>query len=111
MHSPRREDKLAARQMFEGAIGIDSNFAMGWAQLAYTHLYEFFWDESGQALERAAEIASQALLIDEEDAWCHMVLGLTHLHRRQFDLALTHCERSVFLNPNDPGLRRSLASS
>ena len=108
MHSPRREDKLAARRMFEDAIAIDRNFAMGWAQLAYTHLSEFFWDDSGRALESAADIASQALLIDEEEAWCHMVLGLTHLHQRHFDLALIHCERSVSLNPNDPGLAAKL---
>ena len=108
MHSSRWEDKLAARRAFEEAIGLDENFAMAHTQLALTHLYEFFWDDSGQALDRAAEIASHALSIDEEEAWCHMVLGLTHLHRRRFDLALAHCERSVHLNPNDPGLSAKL---
>ena len=83
---------------------LDPNYAMALTQLAYTHLYEFFWDDSGRALEKAAEIASSALLVDEEEAWCHMVLGLTHLHRRQFDLAVKHSERAVSLNPSDPHL-------
>ena len=104
MHSDDRDDKLAARKMFEEAIAIDSNFAMAYALLAYVHLYEFFWDTSRVALARAADIASKALAIDEEEAWCHMVLGLTYLHRREFDLALKHSERSVALNPNDPEL-------
>ncbi len=108
MHSLRREDKLAAKAMFEQAVAIDANFAMAQAQLAYVHLYEFFWDNSGKALDRAAEIASGALAVDEDEAWCHMVLGLTFLHRRQFDLALTHCERAVAINPNDPELSAKL---
>ena len=108
MHSPEREDKLAARKMFEDAIAIDAEFSHALTQLAYTYLYEFFWDDSGAALERAAEIAAEAMQIDEQDAWSHMVLGLTHLHRRRFDLALKHCERSVQLNPSDPGLAAKL---
>jgi TolB-like protein/Tfp pilus assembly protein PilF/DNA-binding winged helix-turn-helix (wHTH) protein len=104
MHSDSREDKLSARKMFEEAIAIDGSFAMAYALLAYVHLYEFFWDTSRVALARAADIASKALAIDEEEAWCHMVLGLTYLHRREFDLALKHSERSVALNPNDPEL-------
>jgi TolB-like protein/DNA-binding SARP family transcriptional activator len=119
MHSPLRDDKLAARRMFEEAISLDKDFAMARAQLAYTYLYEamFYesagWDDSRKiqfepALDRAADIASQGLLVDEDEAWCHMVLGLTYLHRRKYDLALKHCERSVHLNPNDPGLAAKL---
>lgn len=108
MHSPRREDKIAARKMFEDAITLDGDFSQPRTQLAYTYLYEFFWDDSGWALDRAAEIASEAMQIDEQDAWSHMVLGLTHLHRRRFDLALKHCERSMHLNPSDPGLAAKL---
>lgn len=79
MHGPGRADKLEARRFFEEAVRLDPNYAMALTQLAYTHLYEFFWDDSGRALEKAAKIASSALLVDEEEAWCHMVLGLTHL--------------------------------
>lgn len=108
MHSPEREDKLAARKMFEDAIALDAEFSHALTQLAYTYLYEFFWDDSGAALERAAEIAAEAMQIDEQDAWSHMVLGLAHLYRRRFDLALKHCERAVQLNPSDPGLAAKL---
>lgn len=108
MHSGERKDKLEARRLFKAAIEIDGEFAIAYAQLAFVHLSEFFWDNSGTALAKAAEIASRALAIDEEEAWSHMVLGLTWLHRREFDLALKHCERSVALNPNDPELSAKL---
>ena len=108
MHSPRRADKFEARRFFEEAVRLDPNYAMALTQLAYTHLHEFFWDDSGRALEQAGEIAARALLVDEEEAWCHMVLGFTHLHRRHFELAVKHCERAVNLNPSDPELAAKL---
>jgi len=108
MHGGERKDKLEGRRLFEAAIAIDGEFAVAYAQLASVHLSEFFWDNSGTSLAMAAEIASKALAIDEEEAWSHMVLGLTWLHRREFDLALKHCERSVTLNPNDPELTAKL---
>ena len=108
IHSNERKDKLEARRLFEAAIALDGEFAIAHAQLAFSHLSEFFWDSSGTALAMAAEIAARALTIDEEEAWSHLVLGLTCLHRREFDLALKHCERSVALNPNDPELSAKL---
>lgn len=108
MHGNERKDKLDARRLFEAAIEVDAEFAIAYAQLASVYLSEFFWDNSGAALAKAAEIASMAIAIDEEEAWSHMVLGLTWLHRREFDLALRHCERSVALNPNDPELNAKL---
>lgn len=104
LQSPDRSDQLAARDLFEQAIRLEPTFAHAQVQLALSHLQQFFFDDSGEALDRANAIAADALLIDEEEPWCHMILGLTHLHRRRFDLAVTHCLRSAALNPNDPGL-------
>jgi tetratricopeptide (TPR) repeat protein len=55
-------------------------------------------------MEKAQEIAEIALQLDDAEAWAHMVLALTNVHRRNFDLAIRHAERAVALNPNDPGL-------
>jgi TolB-like protein/Tfp pilus assembly protein PilF len=108
MHSSTWKDKLSARKFFEQAIEVDDQFAQAWAQLAHTYLYEFFLDDSGQGLDRARELAMRAMQIDEEEPWCHLVLGLSYLYRRQFDLALKHCRRSVQLNPSDPALSAKL---
>ncbi|MCB1380657.1 MAG: winged helix-turn-helix domain-containing protein [Alphaproteobacteria bacterium] len=97
-------EKREARRLFEEAIQLDPIYAHAHVQLALSYLQEFFFDDSGAALERAHQIASEALLLDEEEPWCHMILGLTHLHRRNFDPAVKHCERAVALNPNDPSL-------
>jgi tetratricopeptide (TPR) repeat protein len=108
MHSSDWNKKLEARRFFEQAIGVDDQFAQAWAQLAHTFLYEFFLDDSGQGLDRAHELATRAMQIDEEEPWCHLVLGLSYLYRRQFELALKHCQRSVQLNPSDPALSAKL---
>jgi adenylate cyclase len=104
LQRPEMSDKLEARKLFEQALQLDPDYAHAHVQLALTHVQQFFFDDSGQALDRANAIATEALLLDEEEPWCHMVLGLTHLHRRRFDLAVRHCQRAVALNPCDPGL-------
>ena len=57
MHSSERKDKLEARRLFEAAITVDGEFAIAYAQLAFLHLYEFFWDNAGTALADAAALA------------------------------------------------------
>jgi TolB-like protein/DNA-binding SARP family transcriptional activator/Tfp pilus assembly protein PilF len=104
MHRHRREDEIEARRLLEAAVSLDPDSAFARAQLALSHLHEFFWDDSRASLDRAAAIAAEALWLDEGEAWGHMVLSLTSLNRRQFELALHHCERAVALNPSDPDL-------
>ncbi len=84
-----RSGKISSRpgKLFEDAIAVDEDFVQARAQLAYTYLYEFFGDESEGGAGSCRRIAAEVLEIDEQEAWGHLVLGLTHLYRRRFDLA------------------------
>ena len=108
MHSPDWNKKLEARSNSSRPSTLMTSFRKHWAQLAHTFLYEFFLDNLGQGLERAQELATRAMQINEEEPWCHLVLELSYLYRRQFELALKHCQRSVQLNPSDPALSAKL---
>ena len=104
MHGGSLDELRAARRQFEAAVALEPENALALTQLAFSHLQEFFFDDTGGALSQAEEIAGRAIAADEEDAWSHMILGLAHLHHRRFDLALRYCGRAAALNPNDPKL-------
>jgi adenylate cyclase len=103
-HRAQIEDDLMARGMFEQAVSLDPDYAFARVQLALAHLQQFFWDDSPVALDKAQEIAEEALRIDDTEAWSHMVLAVVHTHRRNFELAIRHGERACALNPGDAGI-------
>jgi adenylate cyclase len=43
-----------------------------------------------------------AVRLDPNEARCHQYLAQAYHFRGEFDMALSHAERSVALNPNDP---------
>ena len=51
--------------------------------------------------DRALGLALTAVRLDQDDGRCHQFLAQAYLYRREFDMALSHFERSVALNPND----------
>ena len=108
MHRHRPGDEDAARPLLEQAVALDAGSAFARAQLALSHLYAFYWDDSKASVNRAAAIAAEAVWLDETEAWGHMVLGLANLHFRNFDLALHHCQKAASLNPGDPEIAAKL---
>ncbi|MFO1070245.1 MAG: adenylate/guanylate cyclase domain-containing protein [Geminicoccaceae bacterium] len=101
-HTP--DDEAAAQRLLEQALALDPTYGHARAQLALTHLQQFFWDDTGRSPLLAIEIAEAALANDERDPWAHMVLGLAFVHLRRWDEALRHSETALALNPCDPAL-------
>jgi TolB-like protein/Tfp pilus assembly protein PilF len=92
----------AARDMYEKAIALDPALASAYAHLALVETRGWWVGRSPEALERAYKLAKKAVALDENDGWCHSVLGYVELERRQFDRAEFHINRAVALNPNYP---------
>ncbi|MGD9233578.1 MAG: adenylate/guanylate cyclase domain-containing protein, partial [Desulfobacterales bacterium] len=85
-----RGDNKKARLMFERAIEIDPRYASAYSALAWSHLYDFYFGWSmfpNKSLERAYDLAKQALSIEESNASAHSALGSIYLRRTQYDLA------------------------
>lgn len=101
-------DCTAARALLEKAIALDPHYAEAHARLATTYLYEWFFEDRPELLERAAVLADQALALDETDSWSHITAGRVCLYRRQHEIAELHYDRAVVLNPNDADIAASM---
>jgi adenylate cyclase len=96
-----RESVYRARELFEQAIAHDPNFAAAYARLSHTHLHAWHagW-EGPEALDRAVELAQNAVALNESSPEAHEQLGFMYLQRHQFDAAISEVERAVVLDPD-----------
>ena len=107
-----RSANLEARRSFQRAIDLDPHYAAAYVGLGWTyrravgHGWTEFVDE---ALERAHDLAQEALRI-EESAAAHGLLAWIYLARGEYELASDAAERAMALNPNDSDSLSRLAS-
>jgi adenylate cyclase len=99
-----RDDDAKARELFQEAIQVDPAYALAHVRLAQSYLNQFFWDDSGASLIEARRHARRALQIDEAEGWSHLIVGIAHLHERNFESVEHHLRRALELNPNDATL-------
>jgi len=97
-----KEMNIQARQMFEKAIDLDSEFAAAYAHLGWTHLREWAlqWSQDPQCLDQAFELAQRAIALDDTLSEAHFVLGEVYLWKKQHEQAIAEFEKSISLNPN-----------
>jgi adenylate cyclase len=100
-----KETNVQARQMFEKAIELDPQYAAAHAGLSLTYWLEWFsqWSTDPQNLKRAAEIAQQAIVLDDSLPGPHTILGLVKLLQKQYEQATAEMERAIALDPNNAG--------
>jgi adenylate cyclase len=100
----RRDTNLHARRLFEEATSIDPFYGRGYAGMSRTFntawLYQ--WAEAPEsALDRAVELAMEAVKRDDLDARGHSELGYAFLYKKRHDASLAAYDRAIDLNPND----------
>jgi adenylate cyclase len=96
------DDNQLARELFESAIRLDPKYALAHAYLAWALLVEHGYGDAPVAIkDRALETALTGVRLDPGEGRCHRILAIAYHHRGEFDLALSHFERAVELNPND----------
>jgi class 3 adenylate cyclase/tetratricopeptide (TPR) repeat protein len=90
-----------ARELFQQATKLDPNFAAAYARLSHTyfHAWEAGW-EGPESLDRAVELAEQAVYLNPSSPEAHEQVGFMYLHRKQFDSAISELERSIALDPD-----------
>ena len=91
-----------AREYFEQAVALDPRYALAHAYLALSLVIEEGYTSAPDAIkQRALETAVTAVRLDPRESRCHIFLGQIHRFRNEFDLAISHLERGLELNPND----------
>jgi tetratricopeptide (TPR) repeat protein len=113
-HRYRREANLHARRLFEQAAETDPGYGRPYAGMSRTFnlAWRYRWDRDPEAcLDRAAELALQAIHRDGLDARGHAELGFAHLYRKEHAASLAAYEHAVELNPNDADILAEYADA
>jgi tetratricopeptide (TPR) repeat protein len=98
-----KEAVAQARQMYEKAIALDPQYAEAYAALGGAYYIEWLWRWSAdpQTLERAFELAQQALALNDSLPLAHSLLSMVYAQKQQYDQAIREGERAIALNPNN----------
>ena len=96
------DDNRRARELFEKAVALDPRYALALAYLALSLLVENHYGAAPETIkQRALDVALDAVRMDPLEGRCHSFLGQIYRFRDQYDVAISHLERGVELNPND----------
>ena len=98
------DNNQRARELFEQAISIDPEYAPAYAWLSEAHFREGLnaWSSSLEAsFAQFYDYAAKAVALDENDSRTHTSLGVAYLFRGEHDIARSHLERALALNPSD----------
>jgi TolB-like protein len=110
----RRDANLHARRLFEEAAAMDPGFARSYAGMSKTfnHAWRYRWTDSpAAALDKAVELALEAIKRDSLDARGHSELGYSCLYKKQHEASLAAYERAIELNPNDADILAEMADT
>jgi len=97
-----KEANVQARQLFEQAITLDPAYAEAYTGLGWTYGLGWLlqWSPDPQNLERAFELARQALALDDTLPGAHELLSWVYRRKHQPEHALAAAEQAVALAPN-----------
>ncbi|NCF67494.1 MAG: tetratricopeptide repeat protein [Chloroflexi bacterium] len=112
-HHLTPESNDQARQLFEMAIERDPAYVDAYAGLGFTHYEEWAqqWSQDPQTLERAFDLATEAINLDYSRAAAHALLSHVYVRRGEFDQAIVEQERAIALAPNDANTYKDLAET
>ncbi len=107
-------DNAAAREFYERSILESPRYGRAYAGLSRASSLEWrhSWSpNSDRALERAFDIALQAVRADPNDARGHAELGFALLYRKEHERSLASYRRALSLNPNDATIIAEMADA
>jgi adenylate cyclase len=99
---------------FEEARTLDPQFAVAYALEALSHLFNVWYGPRSTHVEsivKAFENARKCADIDDELAYCNIVLGLAHLYNREFIDAISEAKLAVERWPNSSVAATCLAQT
>jgi adenylate cyclase len=98
------DDNKKALELFKQAISIDPEYACAYAWLAQAYFREGLnmWSASYEhSFSLLYDHAVKAVTLDDNDSLAHTALGIAYLFRSEHDLARSHFERALTLNPSN----------
>lgn len=108
-----RAENKKARELFHKAIQSDPNFAMAYAMLAWTHVFDAMngWsDKPERSLRDANDLAAKAIALQKILPVAYFVAGLAYREREEYAKALVEAEKAIQYDPNYANVQVLLAT-
>jgi adenylate cyclase len=98
--------------MFEKAIELDPSYADAYSGLGENYLWGWVaqLSQDPNSLDRAFQLAQQAVALDDSLPNAHILLGGTYVYRRQYDQGIAEIQRAIALDPNSGSGYSALAT-
>jgi adenylate cyclase len=107
-------DNLLAKRLYQQAIDVSPRYGRAFAGLSRAHNldWRYGWsDDRDKSLERALEIAIEAVEADPNDARGYGELGYVRLYKREHERSIAAYERALALNPNEANILAELGDA
>jgi adenylate cyclase len=98
------DNNKKALVLFKQATSIDPEYACAYAWLAQAYFREGLnmWSASyEESFSLLYDCAVNAVTLDDNDSLTHTAMGIALLFQNEHDLARSHFERALTLNPSD----------
>lgn len=98
-----RRQNEEARALLERAIALAPDYARARAVLAWAEWWSalcYWWDDTSAGYASAARSAQEAVVLDPQEPWARMMLGLASSTGRQHARAIAELRAALDLNPN-----------
>jgi adenylate cyclase len=98
-----KEANIEGRRMFQKAIEQDPRYAFAYSRLGNTYMNEwsFGWSRDAATMERAFDMAQQAIALDKSEPNAHALLSEVFLWRKQYDQSIAEIEKAIQIAPNN----------
>jgi adenylate cyclase len=98
-----KDQNRKARALFQDAIAFDPEFALAYAMLGWTHVFDAMngWSaERERSLAQALELANQAVSREQALPVAYFVRGLAYREQGEYVKALVEAEKAIAYDPN-----------
>ena len=105
-----KEANTEGQRMLQKAIDQDPRYAFAYSQLGRTYINEwsFGWSEDPTTMDRAFDLAQQAIVMDKSEPNAHALLSEVFLWRKQYDRSIEEIEKVIRIAPNNADALASL---
>ena len=106
-----KEANAEGRRMLQKAIEQDPRYAFAYSQVgrSYMNDWSFGWSNDPTTMDRAFDLAQQAIVMDKSEPNAHALLSEVFLWRKQYDQSIAEIEKVIQIAPNNADALAQLA--